>query len=189
MVDEHRRREAFILMGEAMDAAMMLRDYDRAVNLFTRAIQLDPRNAEIYHNRGMAYAYLRRWREAIDDFTRALQYEPHPSSYEQRGNVYGSMGDKRAARQDWEHALRMDARRVLPLLNLGWLAFEERNLNEALDYLNRALQVEPTMAQAYLHRAKVYYEMGDQARTFSDLQHAKELIESGADTSEQDLFN
>lgn len=78
MSRDNQKMMVAMLMGQAMDAAKMYRDYKEAIRLLTRAAQLDPNNGEIYHNRGMAYSYLKRWHEAISDFSRAISLSPHP---------------------------------------------------------------------------------------------------------------
>ena len=189
MINDSQKMRAAMLMGQAMDAAAMFGNYPEAIRLFTQAIQLDPNNGEIYHNRGMAYSFMQRWREALSDFSRAVALSPHPSSYEQRGTVNYKLGDRSAARRDWEQALRMDTRRTIPLVNLGWLSVEERRFREAIDYLSRAILAEPTNAKAYENRARAYFEMDDQPRGLADLRTARDLVASGRDTSDVDLMN
>jgi len=179
-------RMAAILFGQAIDTARMSGNYAEAVRLFTEALQHDPNNSEIYHNRGMAYSYLERWREAISDFNRAISLSPHPSSYEQRGLAYYQIGDRDSAFKDWQQALRMDPRRTFAVINLAWLAIEEGQFQQAIELCSHAILVEPTLAKAYENRARAYLEMGDQTRGLADLQTARELVASGRDTSDID---
>lgn len=178
---------AALLLGQAMDTVRMSGNYAEAVRLFTQALQHDPNNGEIYHNRGMAYSSLERWREAISDFSRAISLLPHPSSIEQRGMAYYQIGDRDSAFNDWQQALRMDPRRTFAIINLAWLAIEEGQFNQAIELCSHAILVEPTCAKAYENRARAYLEMGDRTRGMADLQTARELVASGRDTSDIDL--
>jgi tetratricopeptide (TPR) repeat protein len=187
MKDPERQKEASLLVWQAKDAFMWYGDYEETISLLTKAIQLDPDSGEIYHNRGMAYCNLQRWSEALADFNRAIALAPHPSSYEQRGIVYYQMGDRESARKDLEQALRMDPRRAVPLVNLGWLCIEEGRYREAVDYCTRAIAIEPTLSSAYTNRARAYLELGDSLRGLADLQRADELAKSGRDTSNVDV--
>ena len=177
---------AAALFGQALDTARMDGNYDEAVRLFTEALQHDPNNGEIYHNRGMAYRNLERWGEALSDFSRAISLSPHPSSYEQRGLAYYQIGDRGQAFKDWQQALRMDARRTFAMINLAWLSIEERQLSQAIELCSRAILIEPTLAKAYQNRARAYLGMGDQTRSLADLQTARELVANGRDTSDID---
>ena len=181
------KRMAAVLLGQAMDTARMSGNYAEAVRLFTQALQYDPNSGEIYHNRGMAYSHLEHWREAASDFSRAIALSPHPSSYEQRGMAYYQIGDRASAFIDWQQALLMDPRRTFAVINLAWLAIEERQFSQAIELCSHAILVEPTLAKAYENRARAYLEMGDQTRGLADLQTSRELVASGRDTSDIDL--
>jgi tetratricopeptide (TPR) repeat protein len=189
MPNRQDKMEAMMLMGQAMDAIMLMGNLAEGIRLFDQAIRYDPTNGELYHNRGMAYAHMRNWRQALDDFTLAIKFSPAPSSYEQRAAVYVQLGDRQAARRDWEQAYRMNPNRATTLMNLGWLCVEERRFRDAIDFYTRAINAEPTLAAAYANRSKIYYEMGDRAHAFEDLQRARQLVESGADTSNRDTTN
>lgn len=186
MASQERQGQAMVLMMEAM-AAAQFGDYKETVRLLTEALQIVPYNGELYHNRGMAYGKMQRWREALADFNRAIALDPHPSSYEQRSLVYYHLGDRHAAGQDLLEVMRIDPQRTFPLMNLGWLCIEDKRYQEAIDYCTRVIGIEPTLAAAYTNRARAYLEIGDKARAFADLQKAKHLIDNGLDTSGQDL--
>jgi Flp pilus assembly protein TadD len=113
---------------------------------------------------------------------------PRPTSYEQRGLAYYQSGQREAAREDWCQALRLDPRRTFALINLGWLAIEERRFNHAVDYCTWAIKAEPTNAKAYENRARAYFELGDMVRGYADLQRSRELVMTGEDTSDRDLY-
>lgn len=181
-----REFQAMLLVSQAMDAAMF-GDLEETISLLTQALRFAPNDAVIYHNRGMAYARLERWRDAFADFTRAAQLDPQPTTYEQRGIVQYQMGNHGAACQDWEQALQLNPHRPLALANLGWACIETRNFRKAVDYLSRAISIEPTFAKAYENRARASFEMGNIAQARADLARVRELVESGQDTSDQDL--
>lgn len=62
-------------------AAYRANQYRRAVDGFTRALQLDPTFAEAYHNRGRAIANLRRVPDGVADLVKASEL------YLQQSNV------------------------------------------------------------------------------------------------------
>jgi tetratricopeptide (TPR) repeat protein len=181
-----REFQAMMLVSQAMDAAMF-GDFEETISLLSQALQFAPNDAVIYHNRGMANARLEHWRDALADFSRAAQLDPQPTTYEQRGIVQYQMGNHAAARQDWEDALRLNPRRPLALANLGWACIEARDFRQAIDYLSRAISIEPTFGKAYENRARAYFEMGSVTQARADLAKARELVVSGQDTSDQDL--
>ena len=97
--------------------------------------------------------------------------------------MYYGMGNRRAARKDWEQALKMDSQRGLSLANLGWLNIDDGLYDEAIHYFTEAIKVEPTVAHFYVNRARAYLESGQPEQALADMQYAKHLVDSGQDTS------
>ena len=94
---------------------LLLRGDNRgAIKLYDEAIQLNPNDSWIYHNRGTAYktladnrgtAYktLAEYRQAIQDFSRAIYLNPDaPTPYLYRSRCYEASGYKREAQIDLE---------------------------------------------------------------------------------------
>ena len=53
-----------------------LGEYRQAVEVLTQAIELEPDDADIYINRGAAYAALAEYELAIADYDQAIELEP-----------------------------------------------------------------------------------------------------------------
>ena len=65
------------------------RQFSAAAEAFTRAIEMDPDNAEAYNHRGVARAYMGKIDDAISDYTRALQIKPElVGALNNRGSAY-----------------------------------------------------------------------------------------------------
>jgi tetratricopeptide (TPR) repeat protein len=54
-------------------------NYEEAINNFTKAIELDPKDASVYNNRGNAYANLNKYEEALNDYNKAIELDPKVS--------------------------------------------------------------------------------------------------------------
>ena len=84
-----------------------LNKFDRAVEDFSRVIELDPDDVFAYNNRGLARARgLKKYNEAIADFTKAVELDPQfAGAYDNRGIAYQMAGaDKGKACADWKKA-------------------------------------------------------------------------------------
>ena len=50
---------------------------DKAIADYSKAIEIDPKYAEAYCNRGVAYGKIEQWDKAIADFNKAIEIDPN----------------------------------------------------------------------------------------------------------------
>ncbi|MBN2018922.1 MAG: tetratricopeptide repeat protein [Sedimentisphaerales bacterium] len=98
-------------------------DYDIAISDYTRAIVINPKNADIYHcNRGLAYSHQGEYSEAISDFCRAIEIHPKDAEYYyNRGNIRVKKGEYEGARLDYLKAIEISPTYSNASKNLSWL--------------------------------------------------------------------
>lgn len=82
------------------------KNYQRAIQLLSEIIDLQPDSATAYDMRGSAYKALANYDEALSDYNQALRIDPtFKNALRNRGHVYRQSGLYRAARTDFENAL------------------------------------------------------------------------------------
>jgi Tfp pilus assembly protein PilF len=82
-------------------------DYEVAITLLTRAIEVDPMNPQAYHERAMALLNMDREGEALVDFNRALELDPKfPGARAWRARTLSALGEHRASAEDRLYNLR-----------------------------------------------------------------------------------
>jgi len=128
--------------------------YYQAVELFSAAIQLDPKNDSALLHRGYSYSKLGNHTEAAADLTKSLSLQPNNSrAYLARANAYAALGQNSLAMLDVNEALVRDPQNPEALLLRGHL---RQTLGEhdqaAMDY-TVALSLTPDTEAAYLGRA------------------------------------
>lgn len=80
-----------------------------AIAAFDKAIRLNPRSAEAYQGRGMAYNETGQNERALKDYDAALALNPqYAEAYFNRGNVYSDLGQHERALKDYDEAIRLD---------------------------------------------------------------------------------
>jgi len=84
--------------------------YERAVDQFTRAIQIDPQFVEAYFQRGILYwREIQNYHRAIRDLTRVLELDAERTDVLfNRALAYQSRGDYAQAIADYERFLAVD---------------------------------------------------------------------------------
>jgi tetratricopeptide (TPR) repeat protein len=79
-------------------AYQSIEETDKAIENFTRAVEIDPKSSTAYHTRGLAYYTLENYKEAVDDFLQSNDLNPDNSvTTFNLGMAYYKLGDKENA--------------------------------------------------------------------------------------------
>ena len=82
-----------------------LEDYYGAIEDYSKAIELDPDDADAYYNRGVAKKKLKDYYGAINDYSKAIELKPdYADAYVNRGISKEDLGDLNGACADWKKA-------------------------------------------------------------------------------------
>jgi hypothetical protein len=88
------------------------------------AMEIAPKNAEAFNNRGFAYGRLGDHRQAISDYNRAIEINPdYAKAYYNRGIAYAELGCDSEAIEDLKTAAKFDseeAKRLLRSRGINW---------------------------------------------------------------------
>jgi len=149
------------------NARVALGQYALAFQDFRKAVELMPQSAVPFNGRGMAHAELKRYHAAVRDLSRAISINPkYTAAYHHRADAYLGLGMYREAAADATQVLTLQPEVTDPdLLLLRARAYAgDKKLNPALEDLNKAIEVNPDLVDAYIERGMVFA----QARRFDD---------------------
>jgi Tfp pilus assembly protein PilF len=144
MADERLKLRAIALCQEAYQA-QMTGDLERAVDLYTKSIELMP-TAEAYTFRGWAYSYMGRIDDAVAECHKAIVIDPG------FGNPYNDIGAYLMAKGELDDAIEWLEKakqapryqpRHFPFINLGRVYEAKGMVLKAIDELEGALRFEP----------------------------------------------
>ena len=77
------------------------KDYDSAIEQFTKVIEMDEKFAEAYTFRGNCYSALKKNDEAVKDFSKAIEIDPYNrGAFSNRSLAYKAMGKLPQAKAD-----------------------------------------------------------------------------------------
>jgi len=84
-----------------------MKDPDGAIQDYCRAVELNPRDAVAYNNRGLIYHDRNEMDKALADYSQAISIDAaNPIFFENRALVYMSKGMIDQAKQDYDYALK-----------------------------------------------------------------------------------
>jgi Flp pilus assembly protein TadD len=141
-----------------------LRIVDRAHDYLDKALALDRRDWATYDT------FARVWRDsgaanmALGDAHRAVYYAPaSPVARNTLGTILQAMGLKKGAREQYEHALRLDPTATYALNNLcyGWIL--DGDAPKAARACDQALSLNPDLSAARNNLGILYAAGGDLA--------------------------
>jgi len=82
--------------------------YDKALECFNKAIELDPKDYLGYVGRGEVYSEFVRYEEAIADFDTAIRLNPEDDeAYFEKGQVLEKLGDYESAVEYYSKAIEL----------------------------------------------------------------------------------
>jgi tetratricopeptide (TPR) repeat protein len=164
--------EAFRMRAQANVA---VRDYDAAIRDFTKVAELAPRDASAFVERGLIYVEKKDFPNAIADANRALAIDPKQArAYNLRGTAIRSMGDPEKALPDFNRAVDSDP----SLANFFQRAATLQILNrhrDAIDDLDRAIEISPDQPHAYFARARSRIAVGDEQGAREDYRVGRKI--------------
>ena len=109
-------------------------NYQAAVNMYTKAVKLNPNNFRAYSNRGVSYSMLEKYELAIDDFTQSIKIDPnYLFSYTNRGRAYYYLESYENAIADFTKAINIDPNNATTFRDRG-VAKADSGLNYCSDY-------------------------------------------------------
>lgn len=171
------RMGALVLRSRAHEA---LRDYARAIADLESALAIDPAQARLWNELGLARADAGRNDGAIEAFDRAVRTDPnYARAWNNLGNALRAAGRTDDAVRAVEHAVTVEASYALAWANLGGLKRDAGDDDEAIVVLQRALALDPKQRVAMMN-------LGGVLRRRSDLDAAASLFARAAELDPRD---
>jgi len=114
-------------------------DPNQAKNYWDKAIAANPRHAEAYNNRGLAFYNLKLYPQAIEDFSQALRIKPqYAEALNNRGNVYYAMDQYEKAEADFNQSLQIKPNYSKAHLNRGLVYSQMQKKDQSCEDFRKA---------------------------------------------------
>jgi tetratricopeptide (TPR) repeat protein len=135
------------------NALKELKQFDKALQSYERAIQLAPDDSDAYYNRGVALHAMRRLEEATVSYDRALALNPEDvQAYNNRGVTLKELKRYEAALASYERALALWPDYYEAHNNRGNVFRELGQFIPALECFDHAIALNPRFADAHCNR-------------------------------------
>lgn len=143
--------------------------YDLAIKAFSEAIEVNPRNAVAYCNRGVARFFTGEHEKAIADFTSAVEINPgYTEAFCNRGGLWAKKGDHEKAVADYTKALEIHPRYPVAHCGRGIAWANSGKYDRAIADFTMALEINPRYADAFCNRGASRFLKKDYDRAIAD---------------------
>ena len=175
--DERRVRSRWALvLGFFGDRARGAGDVTAAATIYRKALEVDPDNARIYQNLGVALSQGGDFGGAVASLKQSLTLAPRqPLTQVNLGIALASQGDKEGAIAAYREALRLNAHEPLAWFNLGNALFELGRQGEAESAYAKAVEGDPSMPVAHFYLARTLANRGELARALREAEAGLEF--------------
>lgn len=144
-------------------------DREKAINDYTKAIELVPNFYTAYNARGTSYQKTGLHDKAIKDFTKAIELKKdYYLAYINRGKSFNEKGEYDKAISDFTEAIALDAGYYKAYYYLGISYCKKDEFEKSLSFFNKAIRLKPNYARAYFERCDVLLKLDKEKEAYED---------------------
>jgi len=148
----------------------------KAIQTYTRAIELYPEYHDAYGSRGLAYFRLKKYDLALKDYETALIHRPNDARVlSNMGFIYFMRGNMEKAEEVYRKSIQFDGRFVDARRNLGAILAMKKQFPQAIEQWQVGLKYEPRNATLLHYIGSAYRDMGQMDKAQPWLEKAKSI--------------
>ncbi len=157
------------------DVYFSLNQFEDAIQYYNAALKSVSNDELIYNNRANAYAKIDRHEEAIRDYDKAQHIQPHSSILTNKGVLQIELGSYENALIDCTEASILDYKNADAYACIGEAKLRQQKPQEAIENLNKALDLDNSNPQTFFHRARAREVIEEYTLALEDYTLALEL--------------
>jgi len=163
------REESLVVMG---NLCYRHGDVIKALEYWNKALQINPRQANVYKSMALLYMKKGQFNDAVEQFRKALEIEPQlPDAYVNIGHSLMMSGRPKEAIEALKKEVQISPDSDFSYFLLGQAHLQQKEYQKAQEYYGAAIKINPRYSNAYYGLASVCAKLGDRDK-------AKEYSES-----------
>jgi tetratricopeptide (TPR) repeat protein len=133
------KADAYKYGKEGIEAAKN-KNWDKAIDLFQKAVKADPKEANNYNNLGLAYKGANKLDDAIKAFSGGIDAEATYAGYLNRGITYTTQEKYDKAIEDLDHAVKLNSDSVAAKRFRAFAYLQHKDYAKAVEDYNVVLK-------------------------------------------------
>ena len=152
-----------------------------ALVAWERAIELDPKNAIPWSNKGNDLSELGRHSEALAAFNRAIELNPKLAiTWTNKGYALNELGRHEEALSAFDRGIELDPKNVIAWNNRGYVLSELSRYGEALAAFDQAIELDRKFAIPWSNKGNALNDLGRHEEARAAYERVIELEPKGA---------
>ncbi|MNW98557.1 tetratricopeptide repeat protein [Pedobacter ghigonis] len=136
--------------------------YDEAIKLLEESQKLDPENIAYTYEIAYSYTAKKEYPKAAEILEKLTEHKAvYDLVFQALGNAYDYMGKPEKAIETYERGLKKFPKSGKIYVELGNIALNRQDFNNALKYYEKGIEMEPTFSSNYYRASKVYLSSSD----------------------------
>ena len=132
-------------------------DYDKAIIDYNKAIEINPKNEELYIWLGTTWYNKKDYDEAISNYNKAIKINPkYELAFYDRGLAHIAKGEYLAAIKDCDEVIEFNPNYVDAYISRGSIRRFLKEYNTAIEDYNEAIKRDPENENAFYNRGLAY---------------------------------
>jgi tetratricopeptide (TPR) repeat protein len=144
-------------------------DTTNAIKYLNKTIELYPKSYKAYYNRGLYFGKYKYYDKAILDLSKSIEISGYYKAYIARANAHYLLHNYKAAISDAQEVLKLDSQNYKALVVLANSYDDLNQLNDAMEFYNKAIYVNEKDPTIYLRRAILFGKLQQYDRCIFDL--------------------
>jgi tetratricopeptide (TPR) repeat protein len=160
------------------------KDYLNALAGWTKITEINPNLPYGFAGIGRVYSTQQKWKESIPYYEKSVSLDTTQwETYHEMGRAYEGLGDTTNEEKAFLRVIQLNPKEDDSYFRLGLIEETQKKWDQAIDYINKAMDLNPTnpyyikeLANAYMNRNKT-----------GDFQKAITLLENFLKTNPSDM--
>jgi tetratricopeptide (TPR) repeat protein len=153
-----------------------------SITTYRKAAEVDPTNARVHLNLGLAHAAAGQHAEAISAYQRALALDARqPLAWVNLGIAQFARNDTNGAARSFQRALDVSPREPLAHFNLANVWMASGNVDSAAAGYQRSIDNDPSLALPRFLLARILAQRGELARALTEVEAGLEFEPANAE--------
>ncbi|MDE5948055.1 MAG: tetratricopeptide repeat protein [Prevotella sp.] len=171
-----------LLSSVSAVSAQTPRQWRDSLSVINRRIASSPYSSDLHLRKAAINLELRQWEYAADEYGIVLDHEPrNPAALFYRAYANTNLRRYDLARRDYESFLGVVPRSMEAMLGLAHVCVKMQRTSEAMDHLNRLVELYPDSAVVYASRASLERDLSSYDAALYDWTQACRLAPDNTD--------